>query len=114
MNDFLHMRFFSLLAEPSQEVTNEKMQNAYAQFIVHIETVSNSDDKQIIFRMLPSSRRFIIGGLLGKSNQIKLYLHQATLSLRHNQWHCYKHSVRHEIPALLPPDSYVNNLTFGQ
>ena len=56
MNDFLHMRFFSLLAEPSQEVTNEKMQNAYAQFIVHIETVSNSDDKQIIFRMLNFTR----------------------------------------------------------
>lgn len=56
MNELTNTRFFSLLAEPSQEVTNEEMQNAYAQFTTHMETVSNSDDKQIIFRTLNLTR----------------------------------------------------------
>ncbi len=56
MNDVLHMRIFSLLANPSQTVTNEEMQNAYAQFTVHMEAVSNSDDKQTIFRSLNLTR----------------------------------------------------------
>lgn len=56
MNDVLHMRIFSLLAEPLQTVTNEEMQDAYAQFTVHIEGVSNSEDYTSIFRMLNLSR----------------------------------------------------------
>lgn len=46
------MRLFCLLAEPLQTVTNEEMYNAYAQFTVHIEAVSNSDDYTSIFRTL--------------------------------------------------------------
>lgn len=56
MNELSKTRLFTLLAEPSQEATNEEMQNAYAQFTVHMEAVSNSDDKQIIFRTLNHSR----------------------------------------------------------
>jgi hypothetical protein len=56
MNDLLNTRFFSLLAEPSQEVTNEEMQNAYAQFTAHMEAVSNSDDYTSIFRTLNLTR----------------------------------------------------------
>lgn len=56
MNDVLNTSFFGLFAEPSQEVTNKEMQNAYAQFIVHMETVSNSDDYANIFRMLNHTR----------------------------------------------------------
>ncbi len=56
MNDVLNTSFFSLLAEPSQEVTNKEMQNAYAQFIVHMEAVSNSDDYANIFRTLNRTR----------------------------------------------------------
>lgn len=33
MNDFLQTRFFRLLSEPSQEVTNEEMQNTYGEFL---------------------------------------------------------------------------------
>lgn len=56
MNELLKTRLFTLLAEPSREVTNEEMQNAYAQFIVHMETMSKSEDKQIIFRTLNLTR----------------------------------------------------------
>lgn len=56
MNDVLHMGIFSLLAEPSQTVTNEEMQNAYAQFTAHMEAVSKSDDYTSIFRTLNLSR----------------------------------------------------------
>lgn len=59
MNDVLHMRIFSLLAEPSQTVTNEEMHNAYAQFIVHIEGVSNFDDYTNIFRIDSRCRRTV-------------------------------------------------------
>jgi hypothetical protein len=39
MNDFLlKERLFSLLSEPSQEVTKEEMQNAYGCFIKQVET----------------------------------------------------------------------------
>jgi hypothetical protein len=56
MNELTNTRFFSLLAEPSQEVTNEEMHNAYAQFTTHMEAVSKSDDYTSIFRMLNVSR----------------------------------------------------------
>jgi hypothetical protein len=38
MNDILNTRLFSLLTEPSQEVTNEEMQNAYVDFVKQVET----------------------------------------------------------------------------
>ena len=55
MNDLLKERFFSLLAESSQ-VTNEKMQNAYAQFTAHMEAVNSSEDHATTFRTLNISR----------------------------------------------------------
>ncbi|WP_310604983.1 hypothetical protein [Anaerosporobacter sp.] len=56
MDDVLNTSFFGLLAESSQEVTNEEMQSAYAQFIANMEAVSNSDDYTRIFRTLNVSR----------------------------------------------------------
>ena len=56
MDDLLKTRFFSLLSEPSQTVTNEEMQNAYGQFIKQVETVSGSEDKPLIFRTLNFTR----------------------------------------------------------
>jgi hypothetical protein len=43
MNDILNTRLFSLLAEPSQEVTNEEMQNAYVDFVKQVETLGQSE-----------------------------------------------------------------------
>lgn len=42
MDELLQGRLFSLLAEPSQEVTNEEMQDAYDDFFGKIEVVLNS------------------------------------------------------------------------
>lgn len=56
MNDILKTAFIRLLADNSQEVTNEEMHSAYAQFTIHMDTVSKSDDKQIVFRMLNLTR----------------------------------------------------------
>lgn len=56
MNDVLKTEFICLLADNSKEVTNEEMYSAYAQFTVHMDTVSKSDDKQIIFRKLNLTR----------------------------------------------------------
>lgn len=56
MNDLSNTRFFSLLADPSQEVTNEEMKHAYGQFTGHMEAVSNSDDYARIFRTFHVSR----------------------------------------------------------
>lgn len=50
-----NLKLFSLLADASQ-VTNEEIQDAYAQFITHIETVSSSDGYATIFRTLNLSR----------------------------------------------------------
>lgn len=41
MNDLPKMRLFTLLSEFSQEVTNEKMQEAYDEFVERIRTVSS-------------------------------------------------------------------------
>lgn len=56
MNELMKTRLFSLLSDASQEVANEEMQNAYAQFIVHIEAVSAAADKQFICRTLNLTR----------------------------------------------------------
>ena len=55
MDYVLNTKLVSLLSDTSQ-VENEQMQNAYAQFIVHMETVSNSDDYANIFRTLNHTR----------------------------------------------------------
>lgn len=56
MNDLLQTRIFRLLSEPSQEVTNEEMQNAYGEFLEHIENVSNGTDYSVIYRTLATTR----------------------------------------------------------
>lgn len=56
MNDLLQMRFFGLLPEASQEVTNEEMQNAYAEFVEQIRTVSNGNDYSTTYRILTVTR----------------------------------------------------------
>lgn len=56
MNDLLNMRLFGLLTEPSQEVTNEEMQEAYGEFIEQIRTVSNGNDNSTTYRILVATR----------------------------------------------------------
>lgn len=56
MNDLLHTRFVGLLAESSQTVTNEEIENAYGQFVKHIEVASSSDDYANIHRTLNITR----------------------------------------------------------
>lgn len=56
MNDLLKMRFFTLLADTSQEVINTEMKDAYEEFIMQIVTISNSEDYSYIFRMLNLTR----------------------------------------------------------
>lgn len=57
MNDLLKERLFSLLSEPSQEVTNEEMQIAYGCFMEQVGTVSQSQNGYPeIYRMLNNTR----------------------------------------------------------
>lgn len=56
MNDLLKMKFFRLLSETSQTVTNAIMQNAYEEFVKQIVTISSSEDYSHIFRMLNLTR----------------------------------------------------------
>lgn len=56
MYDFFKMKLFNLLADTSQEVTNDEMQNAYEEFVEYITTISNSEDYANIFRMLNLTR----------------------------------------------------------
>lgn len=56
MNDLLKMRFFSLLTEASQEVTNEEIQNAYDEFVEQIRTMSNGNDYSTTYRILVATR----------------------------------------------------------
>lgn len=56
MNDLMKMRIFRLLSEPSQEVTNEEMQEAYGEFVEQIRTVSNGNDYSITYRILVATR----------------------------------------------------------
>lgn len=50
MNDLLQTRIFELLSETSQEVINEKMQEAYGEFLEHIKNVSDGIDYSLIHR----------------------------------------------------------------
>ncbi len=62
MNELLKGRFFSLLSESSQEVTNEEMQNAYGCFMKGVETVSQSaKGYSEIYRMLNITRIELVG-----------------------------------------------------
>ena len=56
MYDLLETKFFSLLADTSQEVTNEEMQNAYGKFIEQIRMVSNGNDYSTPYRILVATR----------------------------------------------------------
>ena len=56
MNELLSMRFLRLLSEPSQEVTNEEMRNAYGEFVEQIRVVSDRSDYSTIYRILVATR----------------------------------------------------------
>jgi hypothetical protein len=57
MNELSKMRMFSLLAETSQKVTNEEMQNAYEDFVKQVIANSNLErDYSTIIRTLNLSR----------------------------------------------------------
>lgn len=56
MNDLLQTRMFKLMFEPTQEVTNEEMQNAYDEFVEQIRTVSNGNDYSTTYRILTATR----------------------------------------------------------
>lgn len=56
MNDLVNTRLFSLLAEPSQEVTNEQMSNAYGEFMGHVNAVDDFMDNATALRTLNITR----------------------------------------------------------
>ena len=56
MDELLKAKFFGLLSDTSQEVSNEEMQNAYGEFIEQIRTVSNGNDYSTIYRILVATR----------------------------------------------------------
>jgi len=57
MNELLKSRLFSLLSEPSQQVTNEEMQSAYGNLMKQVVTISQSEKNYSeIFRMLNTTR----------------------------------------------------------
>ena len=60
MNDLLQTRMFKLLFEPSLEVTNEEMQNAYGEFVEQIRTVSNGNDYSTTYHILIATRIEIV------------------------------------------------------
>jgi hypothetical protein len=56
MNDLLKTRLFGLLSESSQEVTNEKMSNAYGEFMEKVKAVGSSNDNATALRTLNITR----------------------------------------------------------
>ena len=56
MNELLGMRFLRLLSESSQEVNNEKMQDAYGEFVEQIRIVGDGNDYSTIYRILTATR----------------------------------------------------------
>ena len=56
MNEWLGIRFLRLLSESSQEVTNEKMQDAYGEFVEQIRIVGDGNDYSTIYRILTATR----------------------------------------------------------
>lgn len=57
MNELLKERFFSLLSESSQEISNEEIQNAYGCFTERIKIISQSENSlSETFRKLNNTR----------------------------------------------------------
>ena len=56
MNELVNTRFFGLLSEPSQEATNEEMQNAYGHFVKQVEAVCSSAGNATVMRTLNFTR----------------------------------------------------------
>jgi hypothetical protein len=57
MNDLLKERLLSLLAEPSQEVTNKEMQNTYEDFVTQVKNLSYTETGHLeVFRTLNHTR----------------------------------------------------------
>lgn len=57
MNDLMKTEFFCLVTRNSIEVSNEKMQSAYGNFMEKLRTISQSEkDNLEIFRMLNITR----------------------------------------------------------
>ena len=56
MNELVNMRLFSLLAESSQEVTNEEMQNAYGHFVEQVKAIGSSNNNATAMRTLNVTR----------------------------------------------------------
>ena len=56
MNDLMKMRIFGLLSGTSEQVSKEEMQDAYGEFLEHIESVSGGVDYAVIHRTLNATR----------------------------------------------------------
>lgn len=57
MNDSLQTELFSLLANNSQEVSNDKMENAYETLVKKVKTLNQPEtDSKTIFRKLNITR----------------------------------------------------------
>lgn len=56
MNDLMKMRIFGLLSGTSEQVSKEEMQDAYGEFLEHIESVCVGVDYAVIHRTLNATR----------------------------------------------------------
>ena len=56
MNELTKTRLFALLSEPSQTVLTNEMENAYGQFMEHMEEACSSGDNTAIYRSLNITR----------------------------------------------------------
>jgi hypothetical protein len=56
MDELVNTRLFGLLAESSQKVTNEEMQNAYGEFMEKVKAVGSSNDNATTLRTLNITR----------------------------------------------------------
>ena len=57
MDELLNMRLFTLLSEPSHEVTNREMQNAYGDFVTQTKNLFQSETEYSeVFRALNHTR----------------------------------------------------------
>lgn len=57
----LNHEFFGLIADNSQEVTTQQMQNAYEMLIAHIDTVSQAENElTVILRKLNITRAELV------------------------------------------------------
>lgn len=56
MNELSQMKIFGLLSDTSQQVTKQEMNEAYGEFLEHIEGVSSGADYANIHRTLNATR----------------------------------------------------------